>query len=101
MKAIFSLFVERDPWSVPHGSTKKWWEKLLEDFNTALNVLEVHPKFLLLMTANTAKVKVENELDAFETQDADAGQQTCFGDEEYGDWQQMVCTLAQLRNDAL
>ena len=28
MKALFSLFVESDPWSIPHGSTKKWWEKL-------------------------------------------------------------------------
>ena len=51
-------------------------KKLLKDLNNAFNMLEVHPKFLLLMTANTAKVQVEKELDAFKTQDADAGQQT-------------------------
>ena len=28
VKALSSLFVEGDPWSIPHGSTKKWWEKL-------------------------------------------------------------------------
>ena len=52
---------------------------MLKNFNIALNVLQVHPKFLALMAANTAKSKVEKELDLFEPLDADAG----FGDEEY------------------
>ena len=70
------LFVEGGPWSTPHRSTKEWWKKLLKDFNNASNVLEVHPKFLMLMTAPIAKTKVEKELDLFEAQDADAGQQS-------------------------
>ena len=53
------------------------------------------------MSKETAKAKLEKELDSFERDDQDANQQTGYGNEEYGEWQQLMVSLCQLRNDSL
>jgi hypothetical protein len=94
---LFKLARDRNMFDVPHGTTQAFWRDLLKEFDADAAVQE---RLRGLLKSDTARAHIIDALDKFERSDAANANKTGFGDEEYGDRQQVLVSLCQLRSDA-